>query len=66
MQLRTPLPISTHFSWPLALGWTALVTSGLWLALSAVFLVFGRSGNDIVLLGQTQVAVYAVVLAAFG
>ncbi len=54
------------FSPPLALAWTALVTAGLWLALSIVFALFGRSANDIVLLGLTQVGIYALVLAAFG
>ncbi len=55
-----------RFSPPLALAWTALVTAGLWLALSIVFALVGRSANDIVLLGLTQVGIYAVVLAAFG
>jgi membrane protease YdiL (CAAX protease family) len=57
---------SERFSWPLAFGWTALITSGLWLGLTAVFLAFGRGANDIVLLGLTQVVVYLIVLAAFG
>jgi membrane protease YdiL (CAAX protease family) len=65
LQAELPPP-TTRFSWPLAIGWTALVTSGLWLALTALFLLFGRSANDIVLLGLTQVAVYAIVIAAFG
>jgi membrane protease YdiL (CAAX protease family) len=60
------LPASARFSWPLAFGWTALITSGLWLGLTAVFLAFGRSANDIVLLGLTQVVVYLIVLGAFG
>jgi membrane protease YdiL (CAAX protease family) len=57
---------SERFSWPLAFGWTALITSGLWLGLTAAFLAFGRGANDIVLLGLTQVLVYLIVLAAFG
>jgi membrane protease YdiL (CAAX protease family) len=60
------LQASDRFSWPLALGWTALITSGLWLGLTAAFLAFGRGANDIVLLGLTQVLVYLIVLAAFG
>jgi membrane protease YdiL (CAAX protease family) len=55
-----------RFSVGLAVVWTALVTAGLWLALVVVFSAFGRGANDIVLLGLTQVAVYAVVLTAFG
>jgi len=50
----------------LALGWTAFITAALWLGLSTAFLLFGRSANDIVLLGLTQVAVYALVLGVFG
>jgi membrane protease YdiL (CAAX protease family) len=60
------LQASDRFSWPLAVGWTALITSGLWLGLTATFLAFGRSANDIVLLGLTQVLVYLIVLGAFG
>src|SRR4051812_27932258 len=60
------MPLPRAFSPPLALAWTALVTAGLWLALSIVFALFGRSANDILLLGLTQVALYAVVLTAFG
>lgn len=56
----------SRFSPPVALAWTALVTAGLWLALSIVFALAGRGANDIVLLGLTQVGVYALVLAAFG
>ncbi|MEO7036859.1 MAG: type II CAAX endopeptidase family protein [Polyangiaceae bacterium] len=59
------MPVLRAFSAPLALAWTALVTAGLWLALSIVFALFGRSANDIVLLGLTQVGIYALVLAAF-
>ncbi|MEP7051943.1 MAG: type II CAAX endopeptidase family protein [Pseudomonadota bacterium] len=56
----------TRFSPPLALAWTALVTAGLWLALSIVFALVGRSANDIVLLGLAQVGIDALVLTAFG
>ena len=58
--LRPPFPLR------LALLWTAFITSALWLGLSVVFQTFGQRANDIVLLGLTQVAVYALVLAAFG
>ena len=61
-----PPPVPARFSWPLAFGWTALVTSGLWLGLTAVFLALGRRANDIVVLGLTQVLVYLIVLTAFG
>lgn len=54
-----------RFSLPLALGWTVLITAALWLALSLVFALFGRRADDIVLLGSTQVAVYALVLGLF-
>lgn len=54
-----------RFSPPLAVAWTVLVTAGLWLALSIVFALVGRSAKDIVLLGLTQVGMYALVLLAF-
>lgn len=57
---RPPLPI------PLAFGWTVFITAALWLGLSLVFVNFRRGAPDIVLLGLTQVLVYAVVLALFG
>jgi membrane protease YdiL (CAAX protease family) len=54
-------------SFPLRLAfvWTGFVTAALWLGLSLVFALFGRSAQDIVLLGLTQVLVYALVVSAF-
>ena len=49
----------------LAFAWTGFITAALWLALSLVFALFGRGAQDIVLLGLTQVLVYALVLWAF-
>jgi membrane protease YdiL (CAAX protease family) len=57
---RAALPIG------LAFGWTAFITAALWLGLSLVFVGFRRGAPDIVLLGLTQVTVYALVLALFG
>jgi membrane protease YdiL (CAAX protease family) len=57
---RPPLPIL------LAFGWTVFITAALWLGLSLVFVNVRRGAPDIVLLGLTQVAVYALVLALFG
>ncbi len=59
------LPGPGRFSPLLALAWTVLITACLWLALAFVFLAFGQRGNDIALLGLTQVGVYALVLSAF-
>ena len=49
-----------------ALSWTCFITLGLWFGLSLVFAKFANRANDIVLLGLTQIAVYALVLAWFG
>ncbi|MES1174282.1 MAG: CPBP family intramembrane glutamic endopeptidase [Myxococcales bacterium] len=57
---RPPLPIL------LAFCWTVFITAALWLGLSLVFVNFRRGAPDIVLLGLTQVVVYAIVLALFG
>ena len=57
---RAALPI------PLAFCWTVFITAALWLGLSLVFVNFRRGAPDIVLLGLTQVAVYALVLGLFG
>ena len=51
---------------PLAFAWTGAITAALWLGLSLVVLAAGKRGLDIVTLGFTQVAVYALVLTAFG
>ena len=53
------------FSLRLAVGWTVLVTAGMWFGLEAVFAAFPRAGREIVILGATQVLVYALVLVAF-
>lgn len=53
-------------SLPRALSWTFIITAGLWLALSSVFVRFAARANDIVLLGLTQIGVYALVLSWFG
>lgn len=58
--MSEPLPIR------LAFAWTGFVTAALWFALSLVFAIFGRSAENIVLLGATQVMVYALVLTLFG
>ncbi|MEO6598727.1 MAG: CPBP family intramembrane glutamic endopeptidase [Polyangiaceae bacterium] len=55
-----PLPIV------LAFCWTAFITVSLWLGLSLVFVNFRHGAPDIVLLGLTQVLVYALVLGLFG
>ncbi len=57
---RLALPVA------FALLWTLFITAALWFGLSLVFTAFGQGANDIVLLGVTQVAVYALVIAAFG
>ena len=57
---RPPLPIL------LAFCWTVFITAALWLGLSLVFVNVRRGAPDIVLLGLTQVVVYAVVLTLFG
>ncbi|MET0795373.1 MAG: hypothetical protein ABW061_27890, partial [Polyangiaceae bacterium] len=57
---RPPLPLV------LAFCWTAFITAALWLGLSLVFVNFRHGAPDIVLLGLTQVLVYAIVLALFG
>ena len=56
--MRAPFPIG------LAFAWTGFITALLWLALSLV-VVFGRGVPDIVLLGGTQVVVYALTLILF-
>jgi uncharacterized protein len=53
------------FSLRMALAWTVLVTAGLWLGISGVFLAFPRAAQSIVLLGCVQVAVYALILVVF-
>ena len=50
----------------LAFAWTVFITAALWLGLSLVFMNFRGGTPDIVLLGLTQVLVYAIVLLLFG
>jgi membrane protease YdiL (CAAX protease family) len=62
---RSP-PSRPRLHLALAFAWTVFITAALWLGLSLVFVRFGRGAPDIVLLGLTQVVVYALVLALFG
>ena len=61
-----PRPTPPAFPIKLAFAWTGLITVALWLALLGMVLVFRHRAQDIVLLGATQVAVYALVLWLFG